>query len=79
MECAVDQNPDIFWEGHDIMFDLNQRGWNQTSSQEFANRLNVNYGEMLNCVEDAEQVLTGCASGAKRRGYRHTGYSCALW
>jgi protein-disulfide isomerase len=52
IECAVEQDENIFYAAHDVMFDLTRRGWNRTSSQEFANELDLNYGEMLNCVGD---------------------------
>jgi protein-disulfide isomerase len=52
MECAVEQDETIFFAAHDVMFDLTRRGWNRTSSQDFANELGLNYGELLNCVGD---------------------------
>jgi protein-disulfide isomerase len=55
VECAVEQDAN-FWEAHDVMFGLTSRGWTQTSSQEFANILDLNYGELLNCVNSADQV-----------------------
>jgi protein-disulfide isomerase len=63
VECAVEQDADIFWEAHDVMFSLTSRGWTQTSSQQFANRLNLNFGELLNCATDAEQWVTDSRLG----------------
>ncbi|MEL6151948.1 MAG: thioredoxin domain-containing protein [Chloroflexota bacterium] len=62
MECAVDQGAN-FWVAHDIMFNMTSRGWNQTSSQEFAERVGVSYGDLLNCAGDAEQWVVDATVG----------------
>lgn len=67
MECAVEQDETIFFAAHDVMFDLTKRGWNRTSSQDFANQLGLNYGELLNCVGDNRntwQFMTDTRLGA---------------
>ncbi len=53
-ECAVEQDAN-FWVAHDVMFDLTSRGWTQTSAQQFAERLDISYTEMLNCTREARQ------------------------
>jgi protein-disulfide isomerase len=55
LECSTQQDEAIFYPAHDVLFDLTKAGWGQTSSQEFANRLGLNYGELLNCISDANQ------------------------
>ncbi|MEM6281411.1 MAG: thioredoxin domain-containing protein [Chloroflexota bacterium] len=62
IECSVEQGAN-FWVAHDIMFNMTSRGWNQTSSQEFANQVNVSYGELLNCASDAEQWVVDATLG----------------
>jgi len=63
VECATEQDPGIFWTAHDVMFDLTKRGWNQNSSTEFANRLNLNSGEMFNCISEADQWTVDATLG----------------
>lgn len=62
VECSVEQGAN-FWVAHDVMFDLTSRGWNQTSSQDFANRLDISFGDLLNCVNDATQYQTDMRLG----------------
>jgi len=64
VECAVDQDAN-FWEAHDIMFNMTARGWHQSSSQEFANQVDVSYGELLNCASDADQWVTDATIGQR--------------
>ena len=54
VECAVDQGAN-FWVAHDIMFDLASQGGREVDSQEFANRLDLSYGELINCVGESDQ------------------------
>lgn len=63
VECAAGDDPARFWVAHDIMFDLAKRGWNQNSPQEFARRMNMSYGELLNCARDADQYETDARLG----------------
>lgn len=66
VECVAGDDPVRFWEAHDLMFDLNRRGWNQTSAEEFARRMNTDYGNLLNCVaSDADQYETDVQLGTQ--------------
>lgn len=62
VECSVEQGAN-FWVAHDVMFGLTSRGWTQTSSQEFANILDLSFGELLNCVNSADQIDTDMRVG----------------
>lgn len=69
VECAANDDPQKFWEAHDVMYGLAKRGWNQTSSQEFSKLMNISYGDLLNCANNADQVSIDVALG------RQTGVS----
>jgi len=62
VECAADQGAD-FWVAHDVMYDLASRGWTNTSSQEFADRMDISFGDMLTCAADADQFMTDARLG----------------
>jgi protein-disulfide isomerase len=62
-ECAAEQDDTLYWVAHDTLYDLTQRGWTQTSSQEFSDRLGLNYGTLLNCVQGANQWETDARLG----------------
>ncbi len=64
VECATEQDAS-FWLAHDVMYDLASRGWTQTSSQEFAERMDLNYGDLLNCVTNADQFVTDAQLGQR--------------
>lgn len=63
VECAAQDDPAQFWAAHDLMFDLNKRGWSQDSSQEFARTLGLNYNDLIACIDSAEQWRTDVAVG----------------
>lgn len=63
-ECAAEDDPVNFWVAHDILFDIAPR-WNQESGQEFADRMGLNYGELLNCVREADQFMTDAQLGQR--------------
>jgi protein-disulfide isomerase len=64
IECSVEQGAN-FWEAHDVMFNMTSRGWNQTSSQQFADQIGVSYGDLLNCASNAQQWVTDAQVGQR--------------
>ncbi len=56
-ECAAEQQAGAFWPAHDVLFELgrNQGRFNEQTARTLAERLELDYSEMLNCAEDAAQ------------------------
>jgi protein-disulfide isomerase len=56
-ECAAEQQQGGFWPAHDILFEMgrNQGRFNEQTARTLAERLNLDYAELLNCAEDARQ------------------------
>lgn len=63
VECAAQEDAAAFWPAHDVMFDLNKQGWQQTSARDFARAVGVDYNELVNCIEDAGQWRTDVEVG----------------
>lgn len=62
-ECADILEPGSFWTAHDEIFAYaNNRGLN-IEGRDVADRLGLNYAEVLGCVEDADQVSTDVGVG----------------
>lgn len=60
-ECAEILEPGSFWEAHNILFQIasSERFHDSNNSpQDFANAIDINYGELLRCVDDADQYRT---------------------
>lgn len=58
-ECAEVQKPGAFWPAHDTLFQLGSQGrFNATTSRTLAERVDLNYSELLNCAETASQYTT---------------------
>ena len=56
-ECADTLRPGSFWQAHDVMFDIASASrYNDRSSRSFAERMELSYTELLECVQDARQV-----------------------
>ena len=57
-ECASDQREGAFWPAHDLLFDMgrSQGRFNERTARTLADRLELNYTELLNCAENAGQV-----------------------
>jgi protein-disulfide isomerase len=56
-ECAAEQQEGAFWPAHDILFEMgrNQGRFNERTSRTLADRLELDYAELLNCADDARQ------------------------
>lgn len=76
-ECATEQDVS-FWNAHDELFAIaSSERFNNSSSRTFAERLDLNYADLLNCATEAEQVMIDSAladqlgvSGTPTVGYR---------
>lgn len=56
-ECSVEQDAS-FWDAHDTLFAIaSSERFNNTSARTFAERMNLNYAELLECVSEADQVM----------------------
>jgi len=64
-ECTDTIKPGTFWQAHDILFELGSRGrFNETTARTLAERVDVNYSELLGCAQDAEQFTKDVQFGS---------------
>lgn len=55
-ECTDTLKPGTFWQSHDILFELGSRArFNAETAKTLADRVGVNYSELLSCVQNASQ------------------------
>jgi protein-disulfide isomerase len=55
-ECTDTLEPGTFFQSHDILFELGSRArFNETTARTLADRVGVNYSELLGCAQDASQ------------------------
>ena len=55
VQCAaiLDDNPSTFWTAHDTMFDItSSQRFSEQGARDFAERMGISYGALLECVED---------------------------
>ncbi len=63
-ECVNQQRDGAFWLAHDVLFELGSRArFNDTTARTLADRLGVNYGELLTCAGSATQYQTDIRMG----------------
>jgi protein-disulfide isomerase len=63
-ECAEEQRDGAFWPAHDILFELGSRArFNDTTARTLADRLDLNYSELLSCAGSASQYQTDIRVG----------------
>lgn len=56
-ECADTVKPGSFWDAHDTMYEITSaRRYTDSSSRDFAERMDIAYTDLLECAQDAEQV-----------------------
>lgn len=57
-ECASSQREGAFWPAHDVLFEIGraQSRFNERTARTLADRLELNYSDLLSCAEDAGQV-----------------------
>ena len=56
-ECADTLRPGSFWQAHDVLFEIASASrYNDRSSRDFAERMELSYTELLECTRDARQV-----------------------
>jgi protein-disulfide isomerase len=71
-ECAEEQRPGAFWEAYEVLYEFGSRGpYNQDMARPFAQRLNLNLADLLECVPSARQLQTDQAL-AQRYGINAT-------
>lgn len=57
VECADVLRPNSFWDAHDVMYDIvTSTRFRESSAEDFAERLELDYDDLMDCVETAEQV-----------------------
>lgn len=58
-ECSEELRPNSFWIAYENLFDMAvKRQLTLDSSSEFANRMDLNQAELINCTRTADQVQT---------------------
>lgn len=63
-ECINQQRDGAFWPAHDILFELGSRArFNDTTARTLADRLGLNYSELLTCASSASQYQTDIRVG----------------
>lgn len=56
VECSNTLEEGSFWEAHDVMFSLtSSQSYSQQTQRTFAERMNLNYAELLSCSSEATQ------------------------
>ena len=62
--CAVEEGAN-FWMAHDVMYDLAAQGGREIDARAFAQRLGLDYANLLDCVAESsnEQIVTDIQLG----------------
>lgn len=58
-ECAEEQRPGAFWEAYEVFYEYGRRGptaYNEQMARPFADRLNLNLSQLLECSRTASQI-----------------------
>lgn len=65
-ECAAEQQEGGFWSAHAVLFEIGSRQgrFNEQTARTLAERLGLNYSELLNCAGEADQYQTDVALGS---------------
>lgn len=64
-QCADELMPGSFWEVSEFLYDTGATSqYTETAGRTIAERLNLNYGALLNCAEDANQVAVDTEVGS---------------
>lgn len=67
LECAEEQRPGAFWESYRTFYDLAMNSlYNQDVGRVAAQRMGLNYSQLLECSNSATQVQTDIAYGRNR-------------
>jgi thiol-disulfide isomerase/thioredoxin len=57
VECADTLRPNTFWEAHDVMYEIvTESRFRLSRAEDFAERMNLDYDELMDCTDNAEQV-----------------------
>lgn len=62
LQCTGEQQPDLYYKARYELFSMTARGWSAaTSPRTFAERLDLNYSDILSCTSDVTQMATDSA------------------
>jgi protein-disulfide isomerase len=65
-QCMEEETPGSFWKAYDLFFNLSASGqYSDRLGQIAADRLGFDYGQLLDCTQDADQVQTDVALGQR--------------
>lgn len=65
-QCADDQKPGAFWQAYDQFYQLAESGqYSDRMGSIVAERLGLDYSQILNCTSEANQVQTDVAFGRR--------------
>lgn len=65
-ECAEAQEPGAFWEAYELFYQLAESGqYSDQMGRTVAERLNLDYSQILNCTSSASQPATDVALGRR--------------
>lgn len=65
-ECAEQQQAGAFWQAYDIFYQLAESGqYNDAMGRTVADRLSLDYSQILNCTSNASQPATDAALGRR--------------
>ena len=65
-QCAEDQEAGSFWRAYDLFFQLAESGqYNDQMGRIVAERLDLDYSQILNCTSSANQVAADLALGRR--------------
>ncbi len=65
VECAAEEDINLFWPAHETMFQLTSRGFNNETGRVFARELGLEYGDLLSCISDANQFQIDTQLGSR--------------
>ena len=65
-ECSDTLSPGAFWTAHDIMYELtSSEQYSERTERKFADRLGLNYNDLLSCIPTVDQISTDRALGSR--------------
>lgn len=76
-ECTaiVQDDPSTFWHAHDVMFNLSGTRF---EGKDFADEMDMSYGALLNCANDADQYNTDAVL-SQNQSQEITGTPTIVW
>ncbi len=66
VQCVADAKPGSYWQVHEVFYDLAMSGrYSDQMGRTVAERMGVDYTQILNCTGSADQVQTDVALGRR--------------